>query len=369
MKEEKEETLENEASSTESVENNAQQSGSFDVEQVEQSPENKKKEKKPWSKKKNIIFWSVGGTLSLAIGIGAGVVLGSIFNGGTTGDYSNVDVSKYAIDYEGLVAKYNSMASSADYSSDMTACDMANTALYLFYSHDKWQSQGYGKTSFNVMGISGDQQIRSTFMRENSNFFEESLSKSSLVQAAWRMYEDHSKGNDSVVERYKGSVDKDVYDSSFDVSTKKQYTRDEYYNYAGRYLDGIPCIYIISDKCLSEEGQKVTSGIPTGVSKNSTGYTIEIELNPNITVKNYVQQMQTTTDLGGAPYFKFVHLTFKTDLKLNLISMTNYEAYYAKTTAGAGSNMTANVTTYFSYGDDISIPKINEQTTYDVSKE
>lgn len=369
---EKEEITKNTENETSSIEDGAKieaNESSVSAETNAVVETHPKKEKKTWSKKKNIIFWSVGGTLSLAVGISAGVILGIVFNGGATGDYSGVDVSKYAIDYDGLLSKYNSMSSTSDYSKEMTACDMANTALYIFYNHDKWESQGYGKTSFNVMGISGDQEIRSTFIRDGSNFFEESLSKSSIVQAAWRMYEDHSKGNESVVERYKGVVNKDVYDSKFDTSTKTQYTRDEYYNYAGRYLDGIPCIYIISDKCLATDDQKTTSGIPTSVTKNSAGYTIEIELDPNITVKNYVLQMQTTADLAGAPYFKFVHLTLQTDLKLNLISMTNYEAYYAKTTAGAGSNMTAKVTTYFSYGDDISIPSIDTQTTYDTSKE
>ena len=328
-----------------------------------------KKEKKPWSKKKNIIFWSVGGTLSLAIGIGAGVVLGSVFNAGTVGDYSNVDTSKYAVDYDKLVNDFKAMPAGTDYSTKMSVCDMANTALSIFYRHDKWQTQGYGYTSFNVMGIKGDQQIRSTFAKENDKYFEESLSNSDIVQAAWRMYEDHSKGDDSMVMRYKGTVDKDVYDSHFDESSKTEYSREDYHKYAGRYLDGIPCIYIISDKCLAKEDQKKTSKIPTGVTKDSTGYTLEIELDPGIAVKNYVVQMQTTTDLAGPPYFYFVHLTFKLDSKLNLISMTNYESYYAKTAAGAGSNMTAKVTTYFDTSDSISIPDIKTQTTYDLTKD
>lgn len=336
---------------------------------IDEADKSNKKDKKEWSKKKTILFWSIGGVASLAIGITAGVVLGSVFNAGQVGDYSNIDASQYAVDYDALVSKYNSLPSSGDYSQSMTPCELANTALSLFYRHDKWQSQGYGASSFNVLGIKGDQEIRSTFIKDNNSYFEESLSMSSIVKSAWRMYEDYDGKNDATVNRYKGTVNEDVYDSSYDLGSKTEYAREDYKSYAGRYLDGIPCIYIISDKCLSSEDQSVISGIPTSANKTSEGYEIELELNPRITVKNYVLQMQTTADLAGPPSFKFVHLSFKTDLKLNLISMTNYEVYYAKSGSGAGSNMTGRVTTYFKTGDDISIPALDTQTTYDLTKD
>lgn len=327
-----------------------------------------KKEKKPWSRKKNIIFWSVGGVVSLALGVGVGFVLGTVFNAGGVGDYNNVNASMYAVDYDSLVNKYNSLKTT-DYSKDFTPCELANLSLSLMYRSDSWMSQGYGKTSYNVFGVSGDQQIRSTFMKVGDEYFEESLSKSDIVQAAWRMYEKYDAGDNSIVKRYPGKVTKNVYDSHFNESAVVEYGREDYKTASGRYLDSIPCIYLISDKCLSKEGQKVTSKIPTSVEKTSTGYTIELELDPKITVKNYVVQMQATADLAGPPTFKFVHLTFKTDKKMNLISMTNYEAYYAKTSSGAGSNMTAKVTTYFDTSGDYSIPNINEQTKYDTSKD
>lgn len=327
-----------------------------------------KKEKKPWSRKKNIIFWSVGGAVSLVLGAGVGFVLGTVFNAGGVGDYNNVNASLYAVDYDTLVNKYNSLKTT-DYSKEFTACEMANISLSLMYRSDSWMTQGYGKTSYNVFGVSGDQQIRSTFMKVGNEYFEESLSKSDIVQAAWRMYEKYDSGDNSVVKRYLGKVSKNVYDSHFDETQMVEYGREDYKASSGRYLDSIPCIYLISDKCLSKDSQEVTSKIPTKVEKTSSGYTIEIELDPKITVKNYVVQMQATADLAGPPSFKFVHLTFKTDAKLNLISMTNYEKYYAKTSSGAGSNMTAKVTTYFETNGNFSIPKINEQTKYDTSKE
>ena len=327
-----------------------------------------RKEKKHWSRKKNIIFWSVGGAASLVIGVGAGFILGTVFNSGGIGDYNNVNASLYAADYDALVNKYNSLKTT-DYSKEFTPCEMANLSLSLMYRSDSWMTQGYGKTSYNVFGVSGDQQIRSTLMKVGNEYFEESLSKSDIVQAAWRMYEKYDSGDNSVVKRYPGKVNKSIYDSQFNEREMVEYSREDYKTQSGRYLDSIPCIYLISDKCLSKDSQEVTSKIPTKVEKTSTGYTIDIELDPKITVKNYVVQMQATADLAGPPSFKFVHLTFKTDAKLNLISMTNYEKYYAKTSSGAGSNMTAKVTTYFETNGNFSIPKINEQTKYDTSKE
>lgn len=331
------------------------------------------KQKKPWSKRKNIFFWSVGGALSLSIGVGVGYVLGSVFNAGGTEDYSKVNTNDYLVDYDALIKKYKSLGNVSDYSTSLTPCEMANTALELFYENDSWMTQGYGKTTYNVFGLSGDQQIRSTFMKNGDEYFEESLSKSDggavSVKAAWRMYEKYDSGDNSTVQRYSGELKKDVYDAYFDENTKTEYSREDYKKSSGRYLDGIPCIYIINDKCLSNETQTTTSGIATGVTKTTSGYTIELELNPKITVKNYVIQMQATADLAGAPSFSFVHLTFKTDKKLNLISMTNYEKYYAKTSAGAGSSLTAKVTTYFDTSGNNTIPEINEQTQYDKTKE
>ncbi len=319
------------------------------------------------SRRKSIIFWSVGGVLSIAVGIGLGCVLGTVFNGGETGNYDNIDANKYAVDYDALIQKYEN-ASTDDYGTIFTPCEMANVALKRFYDNDEWIAQGYGSGLASVMMVDVDQQIRSTFMKKGNDYFEESLSKSSVVKAAWRMYETY-EGENSNVSQYEGTVDKDVYDSSFSEDKKTTRTREEYKEHAGRYLDGIPSIYIISDQCLAKEDQTITSGKKTEYKKTSSGYTIELELDPSITVKNYVLQMMATADLAGPPKFRFVHLTFKTDLNLNLISSTNYEKYYAKTGAGAGSNVIGNVTTYYQTSGDISIPKLNEQTQYDKSKE
>lgn len=336
---------------------------------TQSSPENGVSQslKKKWSKKKSILFWSIGATVSICVGAGTGIVLGVVFNGGAVGNYDNINADEYAVNYDELLTKFESSKAS-DYSTEFTPCEMANIALKKFYDHNQWIAQGYGSGAASVLGIQVDQQIRSTFIRKGNEYFEESLSKSSAVKAAWRMYETYENA-DSTVTQYKGSVNETVYDSSFNEQDKTVRTRDEYKTHAGRYLDGIPFVYIVSDKCLSKEDQAVTSKIATGVSKTSAGYTIELELDPKITVKNYVVQMQATADLAGPPSFKFVHLTFKTDLKLNLISSSNYEKYYAKTAAGAGSNVIGKVTTYYETGKEVSIPKLNEQTQYDTSKE
>ncbi len=325
----------------------------------------KAKEKKPWSKRKAIIFWSVGIVASLGVGVGVGYILSSVFNSGTVGNYDNINVSKYAVDYDALVTKYQSLPEDTDYSKNFTPAEMANLSLSLLHRQNQWEIQGYGKTTFHVFGVSGDQIIRSTFIRDGQSYFEESLSKSNMVQAAWRMYEDYDKGDQSTVSRYSGTITGEATDASFASATPTQYSRQDYYQHAGRYLDGIPCIYIISDKCLSPESQKTTSGIATGVQKTDDGYVVELELNPQITVKNYVLQMQATTDLAGPPTFQFVHLTFHLDSKLQLISMRNYESYYAKTAAGAGSNLIGDVTSYVISAPS-SIPELNTPTSYDV---
>ena len=92
-----------------------------------------------------------------------------------------------------------------------------------------------------------------------NEYFEESLSKSDIVQAAWRMYEKYDSGDNSVVKRYPGKVNKSIYDSQFNEREMVEYSREDYKTQSGRYLDSIPCIYLISDKCLSKDSQEVTS--------------------------------------------------------------------------------------------------------------
>ncbi len=86
-------------------------------------------------------------------------------------------------------------------------------------------------------------------------------------------------------------------------------------------------------------------------------------------MKNYVLQMIQTGDLAGPPSFKYVHLTFELDSELNLISLRNRESYYAKTKAGAGSNMKGDLTTYFYTKDVPDIPELSVQMNYDSAKE
>lgn len=337
---------------------------------MEEHAENKNiavtaKKEKTRSKPRSIIFWSVGVTVSIALGIGVGYVLSSVFNTGSVGNYDNINVSQYAVDYDALLKKYQSLPENADYSTHFTPAEMANLSLTMIHRQERWEIQGYGKTTYRVFGVSGDQYIRSTFMRDGQSYFEESLSMSSMVKAALRMYETYDSGDESMVSRYSGSIRDDVTDASFASATPTQFSRTEYYEHSGRYLDGIPCIYIISDKCLASDSQTTTSGIATGVQKTENGYTVELELNPQIAIKNYVLQMQATADLAGPPTFHFVHLTFHLDSRLQLISMRNYESYYAKTAAGAGSNLIGDVTSYV-IPSPRSIPELTSPTQYNI---
>lgn len=323
----------------------------------------KKKKPKKHSKKSNIIFWSVGLTLSLAAGIGGGYVLGSVFNGGKLGNYDGIDESLYAPDYSALEKKFNKAKSSSDISKSMTACEMANYSLYKLHSLEKWKLIGIGSANASVMGVSVQQKIHSAFIGIGNEYFEESLSHSSFAKAASRMYEDYSNGASAITNRYVGNLST-ISNYSYSSDSKTEFTREEYKSRSGRYLDGIPCIYLISDKCLASKSQAQVSGIETGVTKTSTGYTIEIELDPTIAVANYVKQMQFVTELAGAPYFYYVHLTFYVDSQLNLISLVNNEKYDATTAGGASSTILGSVTTTAYTTGEITIPSVNEYIDY-----
>jgi hypothetical protein len=288
-------------------------------------------------------------------GIYTGFFLHNLFNSDST-DYTNVDANNLADDNAAVMAKYQNLASTGsatDYTSHFKSYQAANIAFSLFLNQEHTFSQGIGIADATVT----KQEIRSTMIRNGSSYFEESLSYSSFVNLADRMYQSGESVN-----QYLGTcVDGDVEKAKFNT-TGTDYTLDEYRNRMGRLVSD-NFIYVVSSKTTLNGEVSGGSGVETSFTKNEEGYTIELELNPIKSVVNYVTQMQTISSLAKKPTFYYVHLTLVLDAKLGLQSLTSHEKYIA-TTGVISSAIVGTMRTVYQTDQNFEIPELNTPVTY-----
>jgi hypothetical protein len=308
------------------------------------------------SKLGKVVAISLVSLSAIGLGLGAGLYLHSQLKGAAEVQYET-DADKYAdaITSDQYLSNYKAAKLSgvvAYYQAK--PYEAANTAFALYSQHEKAMAQGVGTGTAKVMGISVVQEIRSTVIRHQDHYFEESLSYSSQVNLADRMYQSKD------VTRYQGKVvDGQVEKpASFDEGTS--YSLDGYKEAMGRYVS-TPCIYTISSKTtLMNDTTK--SGEFTSFSENSDGYLLELELNPYRSVLHYVIQMQTISSLASKPTFTYVHLSFQLNKNFELISMSSHEYYYAAVNANVGSFVEGRMTTKYSTDGDYSYPAEKELT-------
>jgi len=325
-----------------------------------------KEQKRKKATKKAIIFSSIGACVAIGLGTYLGVFLASIFNTSNTYDYSNIDTSKYAVNYDELLKKYDALEQNTTlYESTFSEVEMVNVSLALFARHQNWMCQGYGVGNAIIGPIKVAQDIRSTMIRCESDYFEESLSKSSVIQAAARMYQ---RSGDENTYKYVGSVPNSVEIAVFDEeASPSKYSPDEYLTYAGRNLTDVPNIYIISEKTLASSSQPTLSALALKerifdtVSKT---YTINLELDYRKSVVNYVKQMRATTEMKSDPVFDYIHLEFTMDENLNLIKSKSTERYFASTPSGS-SYVEGELVTYYATDGGYSLPELNSPLAYD----
>lgn len=315
--------------------------------------------KKP-SKKRTIISLSIISVTAIGLGLGAGFFLHNQIAGGTLADYNNVNATDYVDDNTNLLNEYAKVKKAGgDYLSayQKEPYKVANIAYGLYSKETHLFAQGIGSGTAKMFGMAIVQQIRSTVIRDNDNYFEESCSCSKVVNLADRMYQ----SGDSVV-RNEGKVKDSNAEIPESFTKATTYTLPEYRQAMGRLLSD-PCIYLISSKTTFLD-ETATSGVKTSFSKNESGYALELELDPAHSVINYVRQMQTISSLVSPPAFTYVHLSLSLDKDLNPLAMETHEYYYAAVSTAAGSYVEGRLRTVYQSGGNYTIPELNNPVTY-----
>lgn len=290
-------------------------------------------------KRNNIIITSLGVIASIAIG-GIGGYFIAIELSPKGFDYSKLNQNEYEDD---VVSIYNNYLSNPLDPLSYSPNDLVNIALY------KYSLETYTESDVNASAVSlgVTQKTFGKSIKNNKQFFNESISQSSFVKVAKRFYEDEDS-----VSIYSGEINNDNEGVSGNYKDKNDYTIDEYIDTWGKDLSR-PVIYNISSKTTLDT---------SFINKTDNGYLVSLDLDPITSVIRYVKQMVQMSNLDTAPQFENVHIEFSLDDELNLIEMNVQESYYVWV---VGKNFTeATLNEKFYILEETNIPEFNEKIYY-----
>lgn len=295
----------------------------------------------PHTSKKRKAATIVGVVLAIVFGCFGGFLLASALSPKGV-DYSDMNSNGYE---DNVVKIYNDYLSSPKDPLFYSPNDLANIAIYK-YSLQKYTSSDITASAVS-MGVT--QKTVGKSIRNDEEFFNESISQSSFVKVAKRFYQSQDK-----IDIYSGEIVNDSNGVSAQYSLEQEVSPSEYEESWGRTLDR-PVIYSISSKTTLDTSQTILQDDGT--------YRVILDLDPLTSVLRYVKQMTQMSNLGTPPEFTKVHLEFTLDSDLNLMEMNVSESYYVWV---FGKNFTESTLTekYSIYEEGIVIPDSNEKIFY-----
>lgn len=199
------------------------------------------------------------------------------------------------------------------------------------------------------------QTIRSAQIKNGTNYFEEQISYSDMVNVAKRSLQ---SGEDGEVELYNGSAS-GPEKASYPASPTKTYSHKDYKNYLGKTLDEM-FIYIISDKTTLDSKRSTVGDVVT----------MTLELNPNLSTYYYKTQMKNISGLSNLPPFEEVKLTYTFSKDLELKNLSVDETYTATKEGIPVPAKTHNIINYYYYPNVVkTIPSSSESINYVIPEE
>lgn len=296
------------------------------------------KPKKKISKKSIIIYSSIGAPL-IAGGIIAGILLGqSHFKVDAYGDLNANDVTE---DYSQVYEAFKK-AKPENYFTAFDGVELANISLLELTEENDFYTLSTG----SVVAAGVKQSINSTYIKNGDKYFEESITESSFVKGANRFYE-----TESSINWHKGKYVSGT-SGDYDGAKLTEYSKEDFEETWGKQLSR-ECIYIVTSQTCLENS----------VTDNNDGtHTIELELDPTLSVLRYIKQMAMTGGLSQMPVFHKVNLKFTVDDNVKLLKFETYEVYDVHMVIDA-NNSVGTLEQKFFYKER-AIPKIDEPTNY-----
>ena len=303
--------------------------------------EKERTEEKKKLNKKSIILYSVAGALTIAIAIAAGVLVGqNVFK--QKMDYSQFDTGEIEVDYSSKYEEFKT-TSESKYFTNFSPIELANIALLKLGDVENFYSTKSGK----VLAAGVEQTITAATIKNGNSYFEENISASSIVKAANRFYQEGEE-----VDWYKGKYISQTK-GNYPESSKTNYTLEGFEETWGCTKDR-GCAYIISEQTVLE----------SSIKDNDDGTkTIQLEMDPTLSVIRYVKQMKMTGGLSQEPIFHAVHLDITVDTKLVLQEFFSDETYDVHMVIDA-KNSNGKLSQKFKY-EEKEIPNIDTDFNYE----
>ena len=257
------------------------------------------------------------------------------------------DPDQYQADSKALLEKYNSNPNG-----NYSPSDLVNIGLEKYRNCENCYSLGIGLADTVVQ-----QTIRNYQIKNGDQYFEESISKSSMVGVANRAIQD---GVDGTIKLYKGSATSAITGTYPKPSDKdKKWSKEEYKNYLGKTLDKM-FIYILSDDTVLKEGTK-TQKLDNGDVQ------VTLNLHPDIAPYYYKVQMKNISGLDALPSFEYLKHTYTFDKDMNLKECYVDEKYKAS----MGISVTIrNTINYYYYPNEFKeIPSNDTALDYSLKEE
>lgn len=292
--------------------------------------------KKVWT---IVISVSAAVLVAGAAGVGGFLVGQNVF--AQKKDYSKYDIATVEDDYSDVFNKFKKTDASK-YFTTFNEHELANIALLKQKEVENYYSVSKGE----VLAAGVTQSIRSNFIKNGNNYFEENISASSFVKVAGRFYQGEN------IEHFKGDF-VDVEKGKYSDDEKIDYSKSEFEEKWGRTLDR-GTIYIVSSKTFLD-GEVL--------SNSDNTYSIKLNLDPTYSVLRYIKQMIETSGLSQAPIFHSVKLEFVVDSELNLLKFITDEVYDVHMVIDAKDSH-ASLTQTFTYGAK-NIPSLDEDAIYE----
>lgn len=292
----------------------------------------------------NSFFSSIRNVFCVAaIGLLAGSILSRNIKI-TSIDYGSIDSDSLEDDIEEIYNRYLKIDDN-DYST-FSPSEMVNIATYK-YQNEKYTYSDIVSTATS-MGIT--QYIYGTTIKNDSDYFNESITESSFVKTAKRFYQ-----NEDVVDIYNGKInhaDGKIF-ATYDL--EETFNIDSFVDKWGKDLRK-PLIYTISSKtCLNTSSYTIDQ---------NGNYLVSLDLDPIKSVSRYVKQMVEMSGLSSMPEFESIHLDFTLSNELDLLKMEVSENYYVWV---VGKNYTkGSLTETFHILDDFKeIPDFESEIYYE----
>lgn len=297
---------------------------------------------------KTWLLYTIIGSCAVGVGAGAGVIYKRVISDPRENIVGfNPDACKP--NAEELFEKVRKAGSIENATKTLEPFEIVN------YSFEKYKACEYS-ASF-CTGLADTtvlQYIRSGQIRRGNTFFEEQISKSSMVGVGKRMVQEGVDADTKVYSDTGSSavvVDENNAYATYNAEPQVLSPAD-YKEAWGRNLPDM-AVYLIAKSTVNNQE----------LVKEGNGYKVTLNFQPIKGAYNYRNQMKTISEMDDYPSFSLLDLTYYLDSELNIIKMHEHSIFVAHI-MGLSPKVENNLDYFYFPNKQMNIPQLSEKFDY-----